>query len=401
MVAVAAVAVVVLGVPLGFVAARVVRDDAVRALDREADNVGFAIDDQLERGASPDAAGIARVVRPDRRVEVVDRAGDRVVVGRMPRGRTLQTTIRTAQGATISVIAPAGETDTRARRGWLLVLGLAGGAIAAAVVVASVETGRLARPLDDLASASARLGAGDFSRVAPRSGLAEVDAVADALDASASRIGDLVRTEREFASNASHQLRTPLTALRIRLEEAVATDDRDEARIEEEAALHEADRLEETITALLAIARGRTPDVVRDIDVSDVVGRWAARWRAVLAKHDRRLVVVGPTEHVGAAGSEAVLTQVLDVLAENAVRHGRGSITVEVRNASGHPSVRVRDEGPGIVPGMERTIFERHVSSSGSTGVGLALARELAESTGGRLELVAARPATFELYLSG
>jgi signal transduction histidine kinase len=60
----------------------------------------------------------------------------------------------------------------------------------------------------------------------------------------------------------------------------------------------------------------------------------------------------------------------------------------------------VRDEGPGIVPGMERTIFERHVSGSGSTGVGLALARELAESTGGRLELVAARPATFELYLS-
>ncbi|HZP28025.1 MAG TPA: sensor histidine kinase, partial [Acidimicrobiia bacterium] len=65
----------------------------------------------------------------------------------------------------------------------------------------------------------------------------------------------------------------------------------------------------------------------------------------------------------------------------------------------GHVRVRVSDEGPGIEPGAERSIFERHVSLRGGTGVGLALARTLVEADGGRLELVVARPATFEILL--
>jgi signal transduction histidine kinase len=107
------------------------------------------------------------------------------------------------------------------------------------------------------------------------------------------------------------------------------------------------------------------------------------------------------TAHPTANASEAVVGQVLDVLADNARRHGEGTVTVEVRVAAQHAVVRVSDEGPGVPEGMERAVFDRHVSGTGGTGVGLAVARTLAESAGGRLELVSARPAVFELYLPG
>src|SRR5438270_406798 len=83
-------------------------------------------------------------------------------------------------------------------------------------------TGRLVRPLDAMADTSRRLGEGDFSARAGRFGIPEVDVVAEALDASAERIAGMVAREREFSGNVSHQLRTPLTALRLRLEEVAA-----------------------------------------------------------------------------------------------------------------------------------------------------------------------------------
>lgn len=401
MVAVAVAAVVVLGLPLGFVAGRVVRTDVIRTLDREADAIGFAIDDSLERGAPVDPETVRRQLRPGRYVVVTDAKGRKVTAGAPIAGRTIQADITTVHGGRITMEASAMEADRRSTTAWLVVLGLAVGAILAAVALALVETRRLSRPLDDLAAASARLGAGNFSGRAPRSGLPEVDAVAATLDSSADRIADLVRAEREFASNASHQLRTPLTALRMRVEESLAAPSREEAREESEAALREADRLEATITALLAVARGREAGGRRQLDIAALVDAWAQRWRPLLAKdHNRTLRVVTsarPTANV----SEAVVGQVLDVLADNARRHGAGTVTVEVRVAAQHAVVRVSDEGPGVPDGMERAVFDRHVSGTGGTGVGLAVARVLAESAGGRLELVSARPAVFELYLPG
>lgn len=400
MVSVAVVAVLVLGLPLGFVAGRVVRTDVVRTLDREADAIGFAIDDQLQSDAPVDAEMVRRQLRPGRRVVITDAEGRRVSAGAPIPGRTIEADITTVHGGRITMQASAREADRRSTTAWLVVLGLAVGAVVAAVALALVETRRLSRPLDDLAAASARLGAGDFSGRAPRSGLPEVDAVAETLDGSADRIADLVRAEREFASNASHQLRTPLTALRMRVEESMVAATLDDARAESDAALRAADRLEETISALLAMARGREPGARRDVNVAALVAKWASPWQALLGRDGRALRVVA-SAHPTATASPAVIGQVLDVLADNARCHGRGAVTVEVRVAGEHPSVRVSDEGPGVPVGMERAVFERHVSGTGGTGVGLALARTLAESAGARLELVSARPAVFELYLSG
>lgn len=398
LVAVAVVAVLVLGVPLGYLAARVVRDDAGRALDREADAVGFAIDEQLERGNGVDVAAVQRILRPHRRVEITDRAGRRSVAGEAVGDHPIEARITTIRGATIVIQGPGQEVERRARRAWAVVGGLALAAVGAAVALALVETSRLASPLDALAAASARLGAGDFSGRAPRSGLVEVDAVAETLDHSAERIERLVRAEREFSANASHQLRTPLTALRMRLEEIAAAPDAAFARREADAALGDADRLESTIDALLAVARGEASDRVAPIDLCTVVASWAARWMALLGAEGRSLVL-DRGEDVQAVAPEAVVNQILDVLADNALRHGGGTVTVDVRHMGRHGAVRLADEGRGVPVGMEHAIFDRHVSGVGGTGVGLALARTLAESCGGKLELVQARPAVFELFL--
>lgn len=399
---VTAVAVTVLGVPLGVAGARLVRNESARRLDREADAVGVALEDTLEGGQPISSARLRALLRPGRHIEVEDRHGRTVRAGAPIVGRSLHASVTAADGATVRVDASAREVDERVRDLWLLVTALSIAALGAGVVLALFLAARLSRPLSELAAVSRRLGAGDFSARGGHQGVPETDAVADALNHSAQRIGELVTREREFSANASHQLRTPLTALHMHLEELVAAGStltpaqRDEAV----AALAQADRLETTLNELLALARrGRVGEAV-DVDVAALVRAHAATWRRPIERAGRalRIVADGPAmAHVtpGAVG------HALDVLVENAIRHGGGTVTVEVGRATGRATVRVNDEGPGVPPELGAAIFQRAVSSGPGTGVGLPLARTLVESDGGRLELVSARPAVFELFLPG
>jgi signal transduction histidine kinase len=184
----------------------------------------------------------------------------------------------------------------------------------------------------------------------------------------------------------------------MRLEEVLVARELTDIRAEAEAALAEADRLEATIAALLTVARGGTAEG-RAVDLAAVVEESVVRWAPLFDVTGRRIEARCEARPVARA-AEPVVSQVLDVLIDNALHHGAGTVTVAVHAASGHPAARVSDEGDGVPEGMEGAVFERHVSASGRTGVGLALARTLAESAGGRLELVSARPAVFELYLA-
>jgi signal transduction histidine kinase len=269
-------------------------------------------------------------------------------------------------------------------------LGLAALAIGIviAAVLAALWLGRtLARPLERLAGVAARLGAGDFSVRASPAGIPEVDAVGAALATTAERLEDLVSRERAFSADASHQLRTPLQALRIELE---AAELRGDAPPEVQAALSQVDRLEATIATLLAVARDR-PRAGTTTELGEVLETARTRWHGALAAASRPLRIEAPAKPLHAGADARVVAEVLDVLLDNASRHGAGTVHVAVRELDGWLAVDVGDEGTGFADPEDA--FMRREETSNGHGIGLALARSLAHAEGGRLELTRARPA--------
>jgi len=397
-VTVAVVGVLVLGIPLLLVGRRVVRNDELRRLDREADAIGFAIIGAVEAGRPVEPAMIRAVAGQDRYVIVTERGGSRTVVGEPPKGRLLAASITLAGGTTIGMQASAREADEHILAATALVAGLGVAGVAVAVGLAVIVARRLAAPLSDLAATSRRLGAGDFSARSARYGIAEADAVAAALAAAGERIEGLLCAEREFSANASHQLRTPLTALRLHVEELAGIDD-PPVRAEALAALAQADRLEETITTLLAVARNGRAGVRSQVDVSALLAARVQGWRHLASRSGRIVRHTSPDEACLVLGSAAALEQAFQSLFANALQHGAGTIDVTTLQADGHVEVTVSDEGQGVPAGSEARVFERHVSLSGGSGVGLALARSLVEADGGRLDLIRHSPPVFRILL--
>jgi len=387
----------VFGIPLALLARGVARSDALRRLDREADAVAFAINDDVERDELVDPAKVAAALRPGRQAVVTDPLGRQTTVGQPIPGRTLTAVVRPVSGISVRITAAASDTDERALGAVLVVAGLAAAGIGVAIALANLVARRLARPLSELAAASARLGSGDFSARAGSYGIPEADEVAAALNTTAQRLEELVEAERSFSSNASHQLRTPLTALRLHVEEIAAAAD-EEVRQEADLALREADRLDRTIADLLTFARQGRAGPQERVDVAALLHNRSKLWSPMFDGTGRRMLVLcGP--ECAALASSAALAQALDVLVDNSARHGRGTSTVAARTSEGYIEIVVSDEGPGVPPGAEGRIFERHTSLTGGTGVGLSLARRLIEADGGRLDLLRARPPAFRILL--
>ena len=232
-----------------------------------------------------------------------------------------------------------------------------------------------------------------------RYGIPEADRVAEVLDRSAERIAGLIATERHFATDASHQLRTPLTALTMRLEEIIqVADDPQLVREEGEAALTQTERLVETVESLLGRARKSQNPEVEPVELDPVLNNLQAEWAPVFQQERRRLLVVGDSG-LTAMTVPADLAQILATLVENAYKHGAGTVTLR-RIDTGHSvRIEVSDEGEGVPDHLSGRIFDREVSGGDGTGLGLALARHIAESEGARIELVQTHPATFALFL--
>ncbi|WP_040586525.1 sensor histidine kinase [Sciscionella marina] len=298
--------------------------------------------------------------------------------------------------AVVRAATPSGEVYQRAGLTWLVMAGLAVVAIGVVYVVARRQAARLARPLEELSTTAARLGHGDFSVRAEHSGIAEIDSVGGSLNSTASRLGDLVARERAFSSDASHQLRTPLAGLRLRLEAALDTPPADPGATLR-AAIEDTDRLERTIDDLLALARDARPHAAQ-VDLDALLAEVRSGWGGQLTERGRALHIRQDPAVAVPLASTAALRQVLTVLLDNAVEHGRGAVTVRVRDAGEAVAIDVADEGAGIST-AENTLFTRR--SGRGHGIGLALARSLAEAEGGRLGLTSSSPPVFTLLLRG
>jgi signal transduction histidine kinase len=281
---------------------------------------------------------------------------------------------------------------TLARSAWLVMLVAGIIAVGLAWLLARRVADRLSRPVTDLAGTAASMGSGGVLADHEPSGIAEVDLLADALVDSSRRISEALGRERRFSADVSHQLRTPLAGLRLRLERVTSNDDA--AAVATESLGH-LDRLEQTVNHLLAFARGSTPATsssVLDEIARDAVGRWVER----TAVTDRAVTLSAASGAIVRASSTS-LDQILDVLIDNAITHGAGEIRVASRRVAGGAAIDVSDEGSSLDAGTDDEIFERGHGSN--NGIGLALARSIADAEGGRLVVTNRVPTTFSLIL--
>jgi signal transduction histidine kinase len=395
------VALLVLGVPLAVAVSRLYNSEEVLRIERDANEARTAAStSSIERG------GHVRIGSDDdaNRFVVYDASGRRLG-GRGP-ARADATTRQaldgdsadTRIGSRIIVAVPingdreivgalrASRSDdrvtARTRRAWL-VMGLFGlAAIAVAALLAWWQARRLTRPIDELVDRAQRLGGGDFSVRTEPSGVRELDQLGTAMNITSARLGHLVGRERAFSTEASHQLRTPIAGLRVRVESALLESDIDAQSTLEEL-LPPIERLETTVEDLLLLARDA--DVDRSpLDVAELLAEVESQWREPLAQRGRSLTIELEDDLPTPVVAEPAIREILQVLVSNSEHHGTGAVTIGARSSiPGAVVIQVSDEGPATLD--PRHVFARR--SSGKHGVGLALARSLAEAEGARLVL--------------
>ena len=231
-----------------------------------------------------------------------------------------------------------------------------------------------------------------------RAGLLEVDAIAREIDRHHSTFSRALVHERSFAADASHQLRTPMAALLLRLEEIAQAEDVEVARAEAEIAIGQVERLTGVVDELLRRTRAghASGGALSAVDV--VLAGLDEEWTPAFAGVDRHIELT--TERgIIVEASASSLSQILNTLVENALIHGEGRVDVHVARSGPSAVFAVTDQGRGIPSDLARQIFDRAVTTGTGTGLGLAVARETAEDIGGRLELTQLRPPVFVLYL--
>ncbi|QIX28446.1 HAMP domain-containing histidine kinase [Nocardioides sp. JQ2195] len=390
------------GVPRAYFLADLVRDNTQSQLDDAATLVSVSIRERAAAGGEVDAALLRSALSSADSVTYTPADGDPVVVGRPETDSDQSVTVTRdlADGSRLTLTASASRVQDEIWRAILplVLLGLALAALAA--VVGFVMARRLSRPFRELAGSARMLGYGRFDAEVPRYAVPEADAIATSLRQTAARLDQLVRREREFAANASHQLRTPITALRLQLEDLTLWPDTSPTLREElELGLAELDRLSTSIDDLLGLARGQQLGHQIDVDLAALVNETSERWRTILGESARGPFSVG-ADVVPARVAPGPVSQVLDVLIDNAFTHGSGRITVATRDVGTHLEVRVADEGDSQ---LTFDVFRRGVTTRDDAeghGVGLAVASELAELAGGHLSIDhAAATSTFVLWL--
>jgi two-component system OmpR family sensor kinase len=269
----------------------------------------------------------------------------------------------------------------------LVAIGLAG--LVGGLLLAVALAGSLSRPLRRLAEAARRLGSGDLSsRTEGVRGAREIDELARSFDEMAARLEASSRAQREFVANASHQLRTPLAGMKLRLESA-AEGDPEDARRQVRAAEEEVDRLAAVVDRLLETARRTERGEAAAIDLADAVRAALERFADRARRGGAELA--GRPEPAPAVAARGDVDQVLDNLIDNALRYAPGPIEVASGADGVGPFVAVADRGPGVPPDEAPRLTERFFRGRGArpggSGLGLAIVRELAERWGGAVSV--------------
>lgn len=272
-------------------------------------------------------------------------------------------------------------------------------ALILAAIVGYIVSGSITRRIRLLQEATESLAAGNLrARADETRGTSELKSLAESFNDMAERLELLINQQRTFAADASHQLRTPLTALRLRLERAHDLLESDPAGAAERlsAAETEADRLSNLIEGLLLLSRTEAADVQREtVDLAAVTRSRVEQWQALALESGVKLRFEGPVNAEVIAVPNAV-EQIVDNYIDNAlsVSPPKSRIIVRVMTAGSRSSVHVLDQGPGLsIEECSRAFdrFWRANSDRHGSGLGLAIVAQLARASGGKAQL-APRP---------
>ena len=401
-----AVVALIFGIPAAVASSLIVWNTQTASLDTRAQTVQTNLDRRLR--TSTLSEGYARMWaqtlvangEPAYVEIMIPQNPQPITLGEPLRGITITRSASSPDGVKVTVMISARNAiRSIVRVSGLFLLGILV-SLAVGWALAARFSRRLSAPLIYLSAQAEQIGSGQVrARVKP-SGIEEIDLVQEELQRTGEKMARRLAAERQLAADASHQLRTPLTALSMRLEEIEMISTEEEVQEEARSCLEQVERLTTVVTELLDTNK-RHASATEAIDVLEVFNTQREEWEEAFEKADR--VLRFPDEaDMPILADEAKIAQVLATLIENSLRYGAGTTWVHARNSVNSRGViiEVSDEGEGVDAELAPYIFENGVSGHGSSGIGLALAKDLIETMGGRIELSQAVPPVFTLSLA-
>ena len=405
-VSVVAVVCVVMGLPGAFFASVSIWASEQRDLEVAAQRIVQSIDRRNAAGESTDAESVAALVADQN--EGRDELSYRILVPghnlitdeTEPIGRTMTAFAESPSGVSVQLTSSASGATTRI----LWACGMFGAGMIGSMLIGLLMARSLSRslsaPLIYLAAQAEQIGSGGVRARVEKSGIEEIDLVSEELARTGERMAGRLAAERQAAADASHQLRTPLTALSMRLEEIELISTEDEVRAEARTCLEQVERMTNVVMELLDVSKRQTSQT-EAIHILEVFNMAREEWEDQFEAAGRPLVFLDEAERPILADA-GKLGQVLATLIENSLRYGGGTTRVWAHAGTSKRGVviEVSDEGEGIDEALAPDIFEKGVSGHGSTGIGLALAHDLAQAMGGRLELKTNKPPVFTVSIA-
>lgn len=253
------------------------------------------------------------------------------------------------------------------------------------------------KPFDALLSQINLIAMGRTVMPPEETGVKEIDLAVTNLYTTATDAQRRLDAERTLAADVSHQLRSPLTALSLRLEQISQETKDTNVHADSTAALGQVDRLVKLVEGLLTTWRSTTDRDLSEIRISDLLETVGERWESRVQAVGRKIIVKCSPD-LAALGTPEVQELALSVLIENSLQHGAGTIQISAQDMQSWILIEVEDEGNGVSQDIESTLMTQG-STTGGTGLGLAWARSQVASDGGRLELRSLKPAIFGIFL--
>lgn len=401
-----AVVALIFGIPAAVASSLIVWNTQTASLDNRAQTVQTNLDRRLR--TSTLSEGYARMWaqtlvangEPAYVEIMIPQNPQPITLGEPLRGITITRSASSPDGVKVTVMISARNAiRSIVRVSGIFLLGILV-SLAVGWALAARFSRRLSAPLIYLSAQAEQIGSGQVrARVKP-SGIEEIDLVQEELQRTGEKMARRLAAERQLAADASHQLRTPLTALSMRLEEIEMISTEEEVQEEARSCLEQVERLTTVVTELLDTNK-RHASATEAIDVLEVFNTQREEWEEAFEKADRVLRFTDEAD-MPILADEAKIAQVLATLIENSLRYGAGTTWVHARNSVNSRGViiEVSDEGEGVDDELAPYIFENGVSGHGSSGIGLALAKDLIETMGGRIELSQAVPPVFTLSLA-